>query len=49
MMGEKQESEDTEEELQKKIEEELKEIVEVDEDSDLPVHERYVKDKKIKK
>ena len=33
----------------KKLEDELDEIMEVDEDSDFPVHERYTKEKKILK
>lgn len=35
--------------LRKKIEKEAEETFEVNEDSDIPVHERYVKEKKIKK
>jgi hypothetical protein len=32
-----------------KLEEEIEETYEVDEDSDLPVHERFTKQKKIRK
>ena len=32
-----------------KLDEEIEELYEVDEDSDLPVHEKFVKQKKIKK
>jgi hypothetical protein len=32
-----------------KIDEEVEELYEVDEDSDLPVHEKFVKQKKIRK
>lgn len=35
--------------LRKKIEKEAEETFEINEDSDIPVHERYVKEKKIKK
>jgi len=35
--------------IKKKIKKEIEEGFEVDEDSDIPVHERYVKEKKIKK
>ena len=32
-----------------KLDEEIEELYEVDEDSDLPVHERFTKQKKIRK
>jgi len=35
--------------MKKKLEKELEDILEVDEDSDLPVHEKFTKEKKIKK
>ena len=35
--------------LRKKIKKQAEELFEVDENSDIPVHERYVKEKKIKK
>ncbi len=35
--------------LKKKIEDEVDEIVDVDEDSDIPVHEKHTKQKKILK
>lgn len=37
------------EKIKKKIKKELDETIEVDEDSDLPVHEKFTKEKKIKK
>ena len=37
------------EKLKKKIKKEFEENIEIDEDSDLPVHEKYTKEKKIKK
>ena len=36
-------------EIKKKIKKEAEENIEVDEDSDLPIHEKYAKEKKIKK
>jgi len=33
----------------KKLDEEVEELYEVDEDSDLPIHEKFVKEKKIRK
>jgi len=35
--------------LRKKLEEESEEAYDVDEDSDLPIHEKFVKEKRIKK
>lgn len=35
--------------IKKKLKKEFDEIFEVDEDSDLPVHEKFTKEKKIKK
>jgi len=35
--------------LRKKIKKQAEELFELDEHSDIPVHERYVKEKKIKK
>ena len=35
--------------LKKKIKKEFEENLEVDEDSDLPVHEKFTKEKKVKK
>lgn len=35
--------------IKKKLKKEFDDIFEVDEDSDLPVHEKFVKEKKIKK
>jgi len=37
------------EKLRKKIKKEFDQIIEVDEDSDLPVHEKFTKEKKVKK
>ena len=41
--------EDEIEKLRKKIKKESEDLFEVDENSDIPVHERYVKEKNIKK
>jgi len=35
--------------LRKKIKKEAEKNIEIDEDSDLPIHEKYTKEKKIKK
>lgn len=35
--------------LRKKLEEEAEETFEIDEDSDIPIHEKYVKEKKIRR
>jgi len=35
--------------LKKKIKEEIEEMIEVDEETEHPVHERFVKQKKIRK
>ena len=35
--------------LKKKIKEEFEEHIEIDEESDHPIHEKYTKEKKIKK
>ena len=36
-------------ELRKKVRKELEDSAEVDEDSDIPIHDKYVKEKKFKK
>lgn len=35
--------------LRKKLEEESEDLYDIDEDSDLPIHEKFVKEKRIKK
>jgi hypothetical protein len=35
--------------LKKRIQEEVDDLLEIDEDSDLPIHERLTKQKKIRK
>lgn len=37
------------EKIRKRIRKESEELFEVDENSDIPIHERYVKEKNIKK
>jgi hypothetical protein len=33
----------------KRLSDELDDLIEIDEDSDLPVHEKFLKEKKVKK
>jgi len=37
------------EKIKKKIKKDFEETVEIDENSDLPIHEKFTKEKKIKK